>query len=185
MWPWSLRLHVERALYSIDEDHVEENAEAWTAAVTEVAKGYDTGVFAFIDGKLFFTTSLMWCKKAIYSGKHHRPGLRFQTVVAPNGLLIHVYGPVAGRPHDANMLKQSGLMRPLARLYRWGLANNPVNSDPIPSRGLNIYGDAAYPQREGMFSAYKTTQLNAVPARIPIQDGLNEGRTEMEHFTAI
>jgi hypothetical protein len=170
-------------LFGIDKRYVKRNIEEWTTAVQEVANGYETGVYGLIDGKLFFTTNLMWCKKALYSGKHHRPGLKFQTIIAPNGLLIHAYGPVSGRAHDANVLRQSGVLAPLRQLYDWGVQHNPANYNPaVPLRGINVYGDSAYPKRSGMFSAYKTIQLSAVPARAAVQDGLNEARAEMEHF---
>jgi hypothetical protein len=171
------------ALFGLDEVYIKDNIEDWTVAVQKVAKDYETGIYAFIDGKLFFTTRLTWCKRVIFSGHKKRPGLKFQTVIAPNGLLINAYGPAPGRNHDSNVLTKSGILPTLRQLHAWGVLNQPANYDPsMPLRGISIYGDSAYPKRLGLFSAYKKFQLDAVPARKPIQDGLVEARSEIEHF---
>ena len=36
--------------------------------------------------------------------------IKFQSVVAPNGLLANLYGPVEGRRHDSALLAMSGLL---------------------------------------------------------------------------
>ncbi len=169
-------------LSGLDEDYIKENIEDWCDAVQDVA-GVETGVFGFIDSKLFFTTRLLWCKKAVYSGHKHRSGTKYQTVLAPSGIVIGVYGPAAGRQGDGLVLANSGILQTLSRLYDWGVVNQPANYDPaIPTRGIAIYGDSAYPRRKGMMSAYKCFELAAVPNRAVVQDGLNEARAEQEHW---
>ena len=37
----------------------------------------------------------------------------FQSVVAPNGIICHLFGPLEGRRHDAFMLSESGLLQKL------------------------------------------------------------------------
>ena len=39
--------------------------------------------------------------------------LKYQSMVAPNGLIAHFYGPVEGRRHDSGMLAMSGLLSQL------------------------------------------------------------------------
>jgi len=39
----------------------------------------------------------------------------FQSVITPNGLICHLFGPLEGRRHDAFMLHESGLLQELAR----------------------------------------------------------------------
>ena len=53
-------------------------------------------------------------------------------MVAPNGVIAHMFGPIEGRRHDAFMLNESGLTPKLARLVT-------PNGDPYV-----IYGDPAY-----------------------------------------
>ena len=53
-------------------------------------------------------------------------------MVAPNGVIAHMFGPIEGKRHDAFMLNESGLTPKLARLVT-------PNGDPYV-----IYGDPAY-----------------------------------------
>lgn len=39
--------------------------------------------------------------------------LKFQSVIAPNGMIANLYGPVEGQRHDAGMLRMSGLLTEL------------------------------------------------------------------------
>ena len=53
-------------------------------------------------------------------------------MVAPNGIIAHMFGPIKGRRHDTFMLNKSGLTPKLARLVK-------PNGDPYV-----ICGDPAY-----------------------------------------
>ena len=48
----------------------------------------------------------------------------FQSVVAPNELICHLFGPLEGRRHDAFMSRESGLLQELERKM------NKANGDP-------------------------------------------------------
>ena len=52
-------------------------------------------------------------QRAVYNDHKRSHALKFQSVVAPNGLIANLYGPVEGRSHDAAMLVISGLMETL------------------------------------------------------------------------
>jgi DDE superfamily endonuclease len=47
--------------------------------------------------------------RATYSGHKTRPGLKWQAVTTPDGLLFHVCGPFEGRGHDMVLYEQSGI----------------------------------------------------------------------------
>ena len=75
----------------------------------------------------------------------------FQSVVAPNGLICHLFGPLEGRRHDAfynNMLRESGLLEELERKM------NKANGDPYV-----IYGAPAYPVRRHILAPFRNAQL--------------------------
>ena len=61
---------------------------------------------------------------------------KFQSVVAPNGLIVNLFGPIEGRRHESAMLAQSGLLPELQQ-----------HSHTPNGRTLCIYGDPAYPLR--------------------------------------
>ena len=52
-------------------------------------------------------------QRIMYNGHKKVHTIKFQSVVAPNGLIANVFGPVQGRRHDSCMLSNSGLSRKL------------------------------------------------------------------------
>ena len=62
--------------------------------------------------------------------------LKFQSVVAPNGMIGNLFGPVEGRRHDSRLLVMSGLLEKLEQ-----------HSFSPDGATLCIYGDPAYPHR--------------------------------------
>ena len=74
--------------------------------------------------------------------------LKFQSVVAPNGLIANLFGPVEGKRHDSGMLADSGLLNALSQ-YSF-----TRNGDP-----LCLYGDPAYPLRVHLQSGFKGANL--------------------------
>ena len=70
-----------------------------------------------------------------------------QAVTAPNGLIAHMYGPIAGRRHDAYMLQVSDVQAKLATITK------PDGSPYV------IYGDAAYGLLPTILSPYRGSQL--------------------------
>ena len=74
--------------------------------------------------------------------------LKFQSVVAPNGMIANMYGPVEGRRHDSGMLADSGLLDSL-RQHSFDTNGNP----------LCIYGDPAYPLRVHLQMGFRGNNL--------------------------
>ena len=72
----------------------------------------------------------------LYNGHKNVHAIKFQSVVAPNGLVANLYGPVEGKRHDSGMLAMSGLLDALQRYSVSPYGNT-----------LCIYGDPAYPLR--------------------------------------
>ena len=62
--------------------------------------------------------------------------IKFKSVVAPNGLIANLYGPVEGRRHDSALLAMSGLLPQLAEYFF-----SPGG------QALCLYGDPTYPNR--------------------------------------
>lgn len=71
----------------------------------------------------------------LYNGHKKVHAFKFQSVVAPNGLIANLFGPVEGKRHDSGMLADPGLLNKLQ------YSCHP-NGDP-----LCVYGDLAYPIR--------------------------------------
>ena len=71
----------------------------------------------------------------MYSGFYKMHGLKFQSVVGPNGLIIELYGPRPGARGDAHMLYTTNFRDRMQRLSQLIGAGNDYY----------MYGDAAYP----------------------------------------
>ena len=87
-------------------------------------------------------------QREFYSGHHRVHCLKFQTVTAACGLIIHLFGPINGRRHDGYLLRKSNLMAHVERL--------------TDLAGLHyiVFGDSAYPTNEFMCHMNKGSGLS-------------------------
>lgn len=106
--------------------------------------------WGFVDGTVRPIARPGEHQRVLYNGHKRVHALKFQSVVAPNGLIANLYGPVEGRRHDAGMLRMSGLLTELNRH-----AYSPT------AQPLCIYGDPAYPLRIHLQAPYRNAQLTA------------------------
>jgi DDE superfamily endonuclease len=103
-------------------------------------------VWGFIDGTLRRTCRPTYFQQVAYSGHKRCHGIKFQSVVVPDGLIALLYGPIEGRRHDCFMLSESGLLQELR------------NTMPEGSPIFALYGDAAYPQSAYLFGGFPNAQ---------------------------
>ena len=64
-------------------------------------------------------------------------GIKFQSVLVPDGYIACLYGPVLAKTDDAKLLRQSNLMEQLHNVMPDDNSNGPIYS---------LYGDLAYLQ---------------------------------------
>lgn len=88
--------------------------------------------WGFIDGTARPIARPIRNQRIMFSGHKRVHCLKFQSVVAPNGLIAHMFGPIEGRRHDAFMLGVSGLTDKLSRFQ------TPTGEPYV------VYGDPAY-----------------------------------------
>lgn len=110
-------------------------------------------VFGFIDGtKIAITRPKPRpgrkenLQKQVYSGHKRIHCLNFQSVVVPDGLAIHFWGPVEGKRHDITLLRESMLLEFFAE-----------RSDVFG--GYYLYGDPAYGVQRFILSAFRQARL--------------------------
>ena len=104
--------------------------------------------WGFVDGTVRPVCRPGQFQRMLYNGHKRVYSMRFQSVVAPNGLVPNLYGPVEGKRHDSGMLAESGLLDDLQ------LHSFAPNGDP-----LCIYGDPAYPLRVHLQAGFKGANL--------------------------
>ena len=124
----------------------------WAEAVWQKTGRFDS-VYAFIDGTVRQicrpgprhipgTHRRVDIQRLFYSGHKRKHGLKFQTMVAPCGIIMHLWGPFPGRGNDARMLRESGLMADLARLRALMAGAAGAAAHQVL---YYVYGDPAYP----------------------------------------
>lgn len=104
--------------------------------------------WGFIDGTVRQTCRPGRNQKLVYSGHKRFHGLKFQSVVTPNGLIANLYGPMPGRRHDSALLTASGLMDHME-----------ANFNLPDGTALCLYGDPAYPRRPHLERPHRGNQL--------------------------
>jgi hypothetical protein len=112
-------------------------------------------IWGFIDGTLRKTCRPIRYQRAAYSGHKRCHGIKFQSVITPDGLIACFFGPIPGARHDSYMLAESQLL--------------PQLEDLMPREpGVEVfalYGDPAYPQSRYIVGGYRNADPNSVEAR--------------------
>ena len=91
-------------------------------------------LWVFIDGTLRKTVKPIHFQKHAYSVHKRCHGLKFQTVVTPDGLIACLFGTINGNRHVSHIIRESFLLEQLQELM------------PINNIIYSLYGDPAYPQ---------------------------------------
>ena len=97
----------------------------------------------FIDGTFRSCCRPGEGQRLLYSGYKKKHGVKFQSIVGPNGMILELFGAVPGKDGDAYMLRRSGLLGRMATLCTTlGVA-------------LYVYGDPAYPMSQYLLRGFK------------------------------
>jgi hypothetical protein len=117
-------------------------------------KIYDKGapldvVAALIDGTLQKNARPIHNQRMVFNGWKRIHCLKYHVLLSPDGMIIHVYGPMDGRRHDETVFKESGLESILAEHF-W---------TPGGER-LYIYGDLGYSVGPNILCPYKGPVLS-------------------------
>lgn len=66
-----------------------------------------TNCFGFVDGTFRPLSRPSKDQRLLYNGHKRLHGIKFQSVVTPNGIIANMSGPYLGRRHDSSMLYES------------------------------------------------------------------------------
>ena len=106
-----------------------------------------TNCFGFIDGTVRSIARPKHNQRVMYNRHKRVHGIKFQSVVTPNGLIANLSGPFEGKRHDSTMLHESGLLNDLRRV--------PFHN----GQPLCLYGDPAYPLGVHLQAPFKGNNL--------------------------
>lgn len=107
--------------------------------------------WGFVDGTVRPICRPGQNQRCLYNGHKKIHAIKFQSVVAPNGLVANLFGPVEGCRHDSGMLARSGLLN---QLQQYSYDTNGAE--------LCIYGDPAYPLRIHLQGSFKGAHVTPV-----------------------
>jgi hypothetical protein len=122
--------------------------------IAEKSRGAVDFIWAFIDGTIRETCRPTYFQERVYSGHKRCHGLKFQSIVIPDGFIALLYGPVAGSRHDGYMLDDSGMEDKLLEMF-------PPDCPNI----YRIYGDPAYKMSRVIFTGFRTTVEGSIEAQ--------------------
>ena len=106
--------------------------------------------WGFIDGTAREIDRPSQDQQHVFSGHKRKHVIKFQSVMAPNGIVVNLSGPYAGKKHDSGMLADSGLL-PLLRQKM-----NKANGE-----AFCLYGDPAYPLSHHLQAPFRSANLTA------------------------
>ncbi|XP_061182302.1 uncharacterized protein LOC133190627 [Saccostrea echinata] len=128
----------------LDEEHLRMYADA----ISDIG-GPLPNCWGFIDGTVRPICRPSANQNLVYSGHKRVHGLKFQSVVIPNGLIANMYGPIEAKRHDSAMLRMSELMPKLEQRMT-------MNDGTV----FSLYGDLAYPLRVHLITPFKGAVLS-------------------------
>lgn len=126
-----------------------ENLKLYSNAIHQKGGALDN-CWGFIDGTVRPICRPGEFQRIMYNGHKRVHALKFQSVVAPNGFIANLYGPVEGKRHDSGMLRMSQL---LDKLETYSYDQN--------RHILCLYGDPAYPLRPHLQAPFRGANLTA------------------------
>ena len=143
-----------------------QNLEAFAQSIHQKGAPLDN-CWGFVDGTVRPICRPSHNQRIVYNGHKKVHSLKFQSVVAPNGMIANMYGPVEGKRHDSGMLADSGLLN---QLQQHSYGQN--------GRALCIYGDPAYPLRVHLQSGFKGA--NITQQQMLWNKAMSEARVSVE-----
>ena len=112
----------------------------------------ETKVLCTVDTRGCIVSSFRYNQKFVYraiNASNYNFLFHLQSLVTPNGLIAHLFGPMEGKRHDAFMLSISGLTPKISRF------NQPSGAPYV------VYGDPAYGLMRNIMAPYRGAQLTA------------------------
>ena len=123
--------------------------------------------WGFVDGTVRPVSRPGKNQRVLYNRHKRVHAIKFQAVVAANGLIANLYGPVVGKRHDSGMLGESGLLGELQR-----------HSFSPRGQPLCVYGDPAYPISIHLQGPFKGARIT--PLQREYNSAMSKVRTSVE-----
>jgi nuclease HARBI1 len=150
IYNWMIRDIYERfkATIAFDEDRLTpERMAAYAQAIQGKGAPLDR-CWGFIDGTVRPICRPTRMQRHVFNGHKRVHALKYQSVVCPDGIIVHMSKPLEGKRHDSRLLRESGLLEILTRCA------NDAHGQPF-----YLYGDPAYPLSIYLLAPYRGSRL--------------------------
>ena len=123
----------------------------YSQLISNKTRGIANNIWGFIDGTMRKTCRPIYHQRLVYTQFKKCHGLKFQSVLIPDGFIACLYGPVPAKTHDARLLRESQLVEQLQAV--------------MPEDGTNqifaLYGDLAYAQNAYVLGGFRNAAPNS------------------------
>jgi len=99
--------------------------------------------WGFVDGTVRPIARPVYGQETVYNRWKRMHCLNYQAIIAPNGIIAHLYGPVEGRIHDSTVWHESRVGE-ILDAYAYAPDGTP----------LQVYGDPVYGINEHLISPF-------------------------------
>ena len=141
--------------YLLNPSIWKKNMPYYAEIIEEKCGGIFPHMWGFIDCTIRRTCVPIRHQEVLYTRYKRCHGIKFQSVVTPDGYIACLSGPFSARRHDVRILRESRLLDVLQRIM-------PEDAEePI----YYLYGDLAYEHRRHLFSGFRNAAPNTARAR--------------------
>lgn len=113
----------------------------------------------------------------VYTGYKKYHGMKFQGVVIPNGLIVHLEGPFQAPQNDSGVLNDSGILH---NIEKYAIQPGSQEGDPLECRFFQLYSDSAYGVSPYLVSPYASAD-SLTPAQCEWNTAMGGIRISIEH----
>ncbi|EIN08186.1 hypothetical protein PUNSTDRAFT_69324 [Punctularia strigosozonata HHB-11173 SS5] len=180
----SLTCYLERTWgHLLDFDHSfllsSSRLVTYCQATQQVSRYPSLHIWAFLDCTFRGVCRPVQNQRVAYNGHFAGHALKYSALVSPDGLIVHLFGPVEGRHNDNWLLRESHLLQ-----YCEAYARRPdvPTTAPPGEQYMQVYGDSAYGVSHLILSPFNTRsggQLSAEQRQF--NDTMGSLRVEVEH----
>jgi len=156
---------------NLPEQYIEQNAMTFSELVHSKLQLESVNVWGFIDGTLRPIARPGVGQQLFYDGHHKQHGVAYQCIVAPNGIILQMYGPAEGRRHDSQIMRQSGISDFCVSLY--------------DDQQVSLIGDNGYALEGWLLKPYRKRARIADPLKAELSRRLSSVRIVVEHAFAV
>jgi DDE superfamily endonuclease len=125
--------------------------------ISDKCYGLVPNIWGFIDGTIRPTCRPIKHQNLLYTRYKHCHGIKFQSIVTPDGLIACLHGPFLAPTHDAKIFHESLVREKLEEIM-------PYDRDHSQTI-YALYGDGAYPLSNYVFRGFHNAQKDSLEAQ--------------------